>query len=434
MWQSDRHVVRSGLVSQQEEGENHEEVGGHLGPKHHVHHQEKNEQHFVAAVLPATLARAAHHEIDERQQADKAKVEDEAQVAHVGAHVIIHMMLADIIRVVALWPEEVAVADDPRLQMLGDMGPHVQELGGGVRLEPTALGRIEERFESEHEEFAHLGRSGIEIHPERHGQQQDAGKRQENLAVIGLETIFQRKEQVSQSDDGAGRRGARHHVPDHDEEDKKQSIEKGDKDAPPVPGMAEHDVGQHDQRAGKAATGRVERRADAVHAVHVVQQVGLLFHQSVDDVLESGHELVEQGKTALRHTNANDIEGDEFDGDVAMRFLHALHDEVGRPCPHPHQDEVLRIGVIIRLVQEHGEDTRQGNRQRRQRDIEHRAVRLGLPIGNPVQREEQQAQDGHVDLRVPDGQERERDREQVERAERPNQNDRQQLLHLNSIP
>ena len=98
---------------------NDENVSGDLNPDNEVDDKYAKEHPSICRKTLHKLARADNHICTEHQQSDKAEIENKAEIANVGCHIITAEVRANVVYVPAIWILNVTITNNPSVKVVG---------------------------------------------------------------------------------------------------------------------------------------------------------------------------------------------------------------------------------------------------------------------------------------------------------------------------
>ena len=94
-------------------------VSGDLHPDYEVNEKYTEEHPTICWKTLHKFVRTGHHIGAEQKQPDKAEIENEAEIADVGCHIITAEIRANVVYVQTKWVVEVAVTNNPSVKIVG---------------------------------------------------------------------------------------------------------------------------------------------------------------------------------------------------------------------------------------------------------------------------------------------------------------------------
>ena len=96
-----------------------ENVSGDLHPDNEVNEKNTEEHPAICRKTLHKFVRTDHHISAEQKQPDKAEIENKAEIADVGCHIITTVVRANVVYVPAIWILKVAITNNPSVKVVG---------------------------------------------------------------------------------------------------------------------------------------------------------------------------------------------------------------------------------------------------------------------------------------------------------------------------
>ena len=96
-----------------------ENVGGDLQPDNEVNEKNTEEHPAICRKTLHKLVCTGHHKRTEQKQSDKAEIENEAEIADVGCHIITTVVRTNVVYIPAIWILKVTITNNPSMKIVG---------------------------------------------------------------------------------------------------------------------------------------------------------------------------------------------------------------------------------------------------------------------------------------------------------------------------
>ena len=96
-----------------------ENVRRDLRPDYEVNEKYTEEHPAICRKTLHKFVRTGHHIGAEQKQPDKAEIENEAEIADVGCHIITTVVRTNVVYIPAIWILKVAITNNPSVKVVG---------------------------------------------------------------------------------------------------------------------------------------------------------------------------------------------------------------------------------------------------------------------------------------------------------------------------